>query len=100
MRKILVLIMLAMVLGLFVGCAQDKNITQVQEKFDKWGEAVYRDVIQKGDTTTYYFYYAGRRGWWYCQEYVCDKDGNILKRRDFSLSDTDALKMWREEIKK
>jgi hypothetical protein len=91
MKKILLLVM---ALVMLVGCGTT-NMKQIHEHFDnysggftggRYGRYI-EDEIQKGDQTTHYFFINYGLGWgkwgWYCWEYVSDKDGNILKKREY-----------------
>jgi hypothetical protein len=84
MKKI-ILVLLAMALVMLVGCSS--NMTKIHKHFDNYGQPVIEDEIQKGDQTIYYFFVNYGLGWghwgWYCYEYVSDKDGNILKKREY-----------------
>jgi hypothetical protein len=84
MKKIMVYLA---VMGLLVvvGCAPT-NISRVQNKLGPPG-----DVVKKGDLTTYFYYtYYGEGfcpyGWW-CQQFTCNKDGNITKKREYWIGD-------------
>jgi len=82
MKKIL---LLAMTLVMLAGCYS--NMTQVHKHFENYGTPYIEDEIQKGDQTIHYFFinYGLGLGHWgyYCYEYTSDKDGNILKKRDY-----------------
>ena len=83
MKKIL---LLAMALVMLAGCGTT-NMTKIHEHFANYQKPHIEDEIQKGDQTIHYFFINQGLGWgrwgWYCWEYVSDKDGNILKQRDY-----------------
>ena len=53
---------------------------------DGYGRYI-EDEIQKGDQTLHFFFINYGLGWgkwgWYCWEYHSDKDGNILKKKEY-----------------
>ncbi len=105
MKKI-ILVLLAMVI--LSGCSTT-NISQVEAKLQKSQSYAIRDSLQKGDTTTYYYYafYGGGGGYWggrsgngwYCWEFTCDKNGNILKRREYWIGSDKGLEEFRKNLK-
>ena len=112
MKKMLVLIMLAMVLGLFMGCT---SLSHYENKFSRYASGFSpkdqeKIVVKKGDQTNYYFCLnygtEGLNCWgWYCWEYDCDKNNHILKKNEYwiektaSRSDNDRnFKEFKEKI--
>jgi len=100
MKKI-ILVLLAM--AILSGCSRYTNISQIQDKVKKSDMYTITDSIQKGDTTTYYFYaYYGesfRQAGWYCWEYLCDKNGLILKKKEFWVGSDKAFEEFRKNLK-
>ncbi len=85
MKNVLI-ILLAMALLVLVGCS-NSNMTQIHKHFEDYRKPVIEDEIQKGDQTIHYFfinYGLGLNRWgYYCFEYTCDKDGNVLKKKGY-----------------
>ena len=107
MKKIL---LLAMALVMLVGCSGSSNMMQIHKDFDNYRKPVIEDEIQKGDQTIHYFFINQGLGWgrwgWYCWEYVSDKDGNILKKRDYyvgsptnNTENEQSLEIFRKRIR-
>jgi hypothetical protein len=87
-----------MVIGLVVsGCAAS-NITKVQNKQGPPG-----DVLQKENVKIYYYYKYYGEGWqhwgWYGWQFTCDKDGNIIQKREYWIGNNDLFKEFRGMIK-
>jgi ABC-type uncharacterized transport system auxiliary subunit len=89
MGRILLLAMALVALVVLAGCGTT-NMTKIHEHFDNYGQRHIEDEIQKGDQTIHYFFINKGLGWgrwgWYCWEYVSDKDGTILKKREYYVS--------------
>lgn len=97
MKKLMVFLAMVSLLVVVGGCAAT-NISRVQEKLGPPG-----DVVQKGDFTVYFYYvYYGlgfrSYGWW-CTQYNCDKDGKIIKKREYWIGDNTNLKDFKELLK-
>ena len=97
MKKLMVFLAMVSLLVVVGGCAPT-NISRVQDKLGPPG-----DVVQKGDLTVYFYYvYYGEGfrsyGWW-CQQYNCDKDGKIIKKREYWIGDNKNFKEFKELLK-
>jgi hypothetical protein len=94
MKKISLILLAMMILS---GCAAS-NITKVQ---NKRGPAL--DVLQKENVKIYYYYTnygEGFRSWgWYGWQYTCDKDGNIIQKREYWIGNNELFKEFRGMIK-
>ncbi len=95
MKKALILCLL------LVACAPSyKNISQVNERVDKWDTYTIRESVQNGDKTIYYFFTneSGSRGYsgWYCWEYTCDNTGNILSKKEYWIGSDLAFEDFRK----
>jgi len=95
MKSLLCRLILVTVMLICFGCAAS-NISRVEEK---WGPPA--KVEEKGDFTVYYYYfqkgksigyYPGDSGGltastitagWLCVEITCNKDGTIVKKRQY-----------------
>ncbi len=96
--KLAFLVVLVIGIFLFSGGCGPTNITQVQEK----PYPAY-DVIQKQTQKIYYFYtYYGEGirsyGWW-CEQFICDLDGKILKKKSYWVGNDTAWREFRDKIK-
>ncbi|MGA2518534.1 MAG: hypothetical protein ABSG44_18550 [Thermodesulfobacteriota bacterium] len=93
------LIVLAMVLGLLSGCAHVSNIAQMEKKMAGWDMMVTHNSAPDGDNIKhYYFAYYGesfRYSGWYCWEFTCDKEGKILKTKEYWVGNNKALEEFK-----
>jgi len=73
------------------------NISKVE---DELGPP--RDVVQKGDLTVYYYYKNLGEGvhsyGWKCQEFTFDKDGKIVKKREYWLGNDLGYQDFRKSL--
>ena len=103
-KTLLVLVAMVGLLIISLGCAHPvKNISKVQKDFQNWDMHIFSDTVQKEDSTIYYFYaYYGegyRNYGWYGWEYVCDKDGGILKTKEYWIGNDKAFEEFRKNLK-
>jgi len=97
--------MLAVVLGLILGCSHIRAtyISKVQRDFQDFGMNIISDSVQKEDLTIYYFYaYYGesfRYSGWYCWEYTCDKTGLVLKMKEYWIGNDKAFDEFKKRIR-
>jgi len=97
MKKWTAFLAIVSLIVLIGGCGPT-NISRVQDKAGPPG-----DVVQKGNLTIYYyytFYGEGFRsyGWW-CREFTCDKDGTIIKKREYWIGNNQDFKAFKELLK-
>jgi hypothetical protein len=99
MKSVILVLVAIMMLS---GCAYT-NISEVQNKFEKGNMHAISNSIQKGDSTIHYYYVNYGEGFrsygWYCWEYICDKTGHILKKREYWIGNDKAFDEFRNKLK-
>jgi uncharacterized lipoprotein NlpE involved in copper resistance len=91
MMKKLVILMLAMVLGLLVGCGW-RSETTCSGIESRWGKPAKIIKNDNGTVTYHWFFQESSHGaapfssytYWAGYEFVCDQNGKIISKRNFT----------------